>query len=197
VTGTAGGRRLLLVQMAGAPGAGKTTLGRAVADRIGGVVINSDVVKTSLLDADVPWSLAGPAAYRALVALADDLLDQSRSVVLDSPSHYPQIPENGLRVAARHGAAYRFIECCCADSDELRRRLAARTPMRSQMRDLDLPPPDSGGTFTAVRVGEHRWQTFGPPEGHLTVDTGGALEPAVEEALRYLDSAATATGRPG
>jgi predicted kinase len=183
---------LLLVQMAGAPGSGKTRLGLALAGRIGGVVVNSDVVKTSLLEADVPWSLAGPAAYRALVALADDLLGQGRSVVLDSPSHYPHIPENGLRVAAQRGAGYRFVECFCADTEELRRRLAARTPMRSQMRGVDQPPPDSGGTFTALRMGEHQWQTFGPPGGHLTVDTGGSFELALEQTPRYLHADATA-----
>jgi hypothetical protein len=58
--------------------------------------------------------------------------------------------------------------------------------MRSQMRDLDQPPPDSGGAFTAVRVGEHRWQTFGPPDGHITADTGQPFHQTLAETLRHL-----------
>lgn len=180
---------LVLVQMAGAPGSGKTHLGRALAGRLPAVVVNSDVVKSTLLDAGVEWELAGPAAYRTLFALADDLLAQGRSVILDSPSHYAFIPENGAGVARRRRAAYRFVECDCPDATELKRRLTERTPMRSQMRGLDEPPPDSTAPSRAQRVGQHRWRTFGPAEGHLVLDTSAALDTCVEQALAYVRAA--------
>ncbi len=176
----------MLVQLAGAPGSGKTRLARALATRTGAAVLNSDIVKSTLLDAGVLWSVAGPAAYQTLFALADDLLGQDHDVLLDSPSHYAFIPDSGRRIAAGRGARYRFVECACADPAELRRRLAGRTPMRSQMRDLDQPPPDADAPPTAIRLGEHRWQTFGPPDGHLVVDTCGPFEPVLERVLGFV-----------
>jgi predicted kinase len=86
------------------------------------------------LDAGVEWTLAGPAAYEILFALAADMLSQSKSVILDSPSHYPQIPSRGMAIAQAGHAAYRFIECVCGDQAELKQRFSFRSPRRSQMR---------------------------------------------------------------
>ncbi len=179
---------LFLVQLAGAPGSGKSTFAAALAGARDAVIVNSDVVKSTLLDAGVVWSQAGPAAYQVLFALADDLLGQGRSVVLDSPSHYDYIPANGQRVASQHAVRYRFIELVCDDIDELKRRLAERKPRRSQMPDLDTPPPDSDKPTGAVRVGTHRWQTAGPAGGHLVLDARGPVESFLPEALAYVDA---------
>lgn len=180
--------RRFLLQLAGAPGSGKSTLATAVAAELDAVIVNSDVVKSTLLDAGVPWSQAGPAAYQVLFALADDLLAQGHSVILDSPSHYTSIPENGARVASTNDVSYHFLELVCDDVDELRRRLSVRAPRRSQMRDLDTPPPDSDAPTRAVRIDTHRWKTEGPPTGHLQLDTCGPLERYLPEALAQLDS---------
>lgn len=176
--------RLYLLQLAGAPGSGKSRLASAVAGRCPAVVLNSDVLKSALLDAGVPWALAGPAAYQAMGAQAGDLLAQGRSVILDSPSHYPHIPERGQRVARAHGARYRFIELDCPDLDELNRRLAGRTPLRSQMPTLDQPPPD--GTSTAVRTGTHQWQTMGPDDGWLVLDVTRPFADYLHQAVSYI-----------
>lgn len=99
-----------LLQLAGVPGSGKSRLAAALAAERDAIVVNSDVVKSTLLDAGVGWSQACPAAYQVLFALADDLLAQGHSVILDSPSHYAFIPENGARVASAHDVPYHFLE---------------------------------------------------------------------------------------
>lgn len=175
---------LYLLQLAGPPGSGKSRLAAAVASRCPAVVLNSDVLKSALLDAGVPWQLAGPGAYQALGAQAGDLLAQGRSVILDSPSHYPHIPERGQRVASAHGARYRFIELACPDTAELHRRLAMRTPLRSQMPALDTSPPD--GATQAVRTGTHQWQTMGPATGWLTLDVTQPFETYLTQAADYV-----------
>jgi len=176
-----------LLQLAGAPASGKSRLATAIITQLPAVIINSDVVKSALLDAGTEWKVAGPAAYQTLFALADDLLGQGHSVILDSPSHYAFIPENGERIARQHGCPYHFIELVCDDLDELRRRMAQRTRRRSQMPDLDTPPPDSGENFTdAARTGTHQWQTHGPAGGHATLDTTEPFEKYLQQALGYL-----------
>src|SRR5262245_13950970 len=180
---------LFLLQMAGAPGSGKSTLARSLARLRPAVVLDSDVIKSAVLDAGVAWSAAGPAAYEVLFALAAELLAQGTSVILDSPSHYPQIPSRGLQVARAAGAAYRFIECVCAEEAELEQRLLTRTPLRSQMRGLGVSSPDAGGVAPAAkRIGLHLWETCTPEVDHLTVDTRTPPEACLSKALRYLDS---------
>ena len=177
-----------LLQMAGAPGAGKSTLARAVGQARAAVVLDMDVIKSAVLEAGAAWSLAGPAAYEILFALAADLLAQGRPVILDSPSHYPQIPARGLAIAQAQGAPYRFIECLCDDPATLEQRLLTRTPRRSQMRGLGQPSPDAGGAMPAAkRLGIHLWETCRPPGDYLTVDTSGPYEAALQAALQYLD----------
>jgi len=178
-----------LLQLAGAPAVGKSKLAAAITSRVPAVIVNSDVVKSTLLDNGIEWTLAGPAAYQTLFALADDFLGQGHSVILDSPSHYAYIPENGERIARQHGCPYRFIELACGDIDELRRRMAQRTPRRSQMRDLDQPPPDGSANFSgATRTGTHQWHTHGPTGGHLTLDACEPFEKYVQQALDYLEA---------
>jgi len=178
---------LFLLQLAGAPGTGKSKLAAAIARARPAAIVNSDVVKSTLLDAGIAWSQAGPAAYQVLFALADDLLAQGHSVILDSPSHYDHIPENGQRVARERGVPYRFLELVCPDLGELKRRLAKRTPRRSQMRGLDEPPPDSDRPSQAKRIGLHQWATR-PADGFLVLDTSQSFEAYVAQALAFLDS---------
>jgi predicted kinase len=185
--GTTMDEHLFLLQMAGPPGCGKSRLAAAIAAARQAVILNSDLVKSTLLDTGVEWKTSGPAAYQTLVTLADDLLSQGHNVILDSPSHYSHIPQNGQRVAHARGARYKFIELTCPDLDELHRRLTERTPMRSQMRTLDQMPPDSDGTTAAIRVGTHQWQSLGPDGGWAVLDATIPFEAYLAQALEYLE----------
>lgn len=177
-----------LLQLAGAPGTGKSGLARAIADVTGAVVLDADVVKSAILDSGVEWPAAGPAGYSVLFALAADLLDQGRSVIVDSPSHYATIPERGLAISGTYGVTYRFIECVCDDDDQLEQRMAGRAPRPSQMRGVGRAPLASTGAMSpnATQVGQHRWKTFGPANGHLRLDTRGGRDSYVPAALAYV-----------
>jgi predicted kinase len=177
-----------LLQLAGAPATGKSLLAAEIVKHRPAVIVNSDVVKSTMLDAGVEWKLAGPTAYQVLFALADDLLGQGYSVIVDSPSHYSYIPESGERTGRAHGCRYRFIELVCPDLDELARRFAQRTPRRSQMRGVDQGPAGAPENFSrAKRVGAHQWQTHGPEGGHMVLDTTGPVGNYLKQALDYID----------
>jgi predicted kinase len=136
---------LLLIQMSGVPGAGKSTLARTIGRHTGAVVLDHDVVKTALLEAGVPWPDAGRASYQTLQVLAKSLLDQQHSVVLDSPCLYQDLLDAGLRVAEETGACYRYVECVVDDFSEIDRRLRGRTSLSSQRAALDAPPASFAG----------------------------------------------------
>ncbi len=159
---------LFLLQMAGLPGSGKSALARLIGRCAGAVVIDKDVLKTASLKAGAEESVAGGTAYEAFFALADHLLGQGHSVILDSPSSYKTIPEKGSAIAADRQAPYYFIECLCPDRDELARRLKGRPRLPSQPEDVEAKA------------------TVAPPGAYLQVDTTQPIERCLELALEYL-----------
>jgi predicted kinase len=170
--------------MAGSPGAGKTALASALGPSFGAVVLDRDVIKSALLGAEVEWAAAGAATQEVMLELADSLLAQGQSVVLDSPSHFAPIPQRGSAIAVARFAKYRFIECVCDDLEEVSRRLVGRERRRSQWGNLDVQSAD--GNSSAEQIGPHRWRTYGPAGGWLVLDTREPLEVSLIIARRYV-----------
>ncbi len=154
--------------MADAPGSGKSALARLIGRTTGAVVIDKDVLKSAALEAG---ALAGGIAYEAFFALADHLLGQDKSVVLDSPSFWETIPAKGAAVAAARMVPYYFIECFCSDRDEMARRLRERPRLRSN------PGEEALGACPATVV---------PSGAYLRIDTMQPIERCLELALDYL-----------
>ena len=180
---------LLLVQMSGVPGAGKTTVARAIGRRTGAAVLDHDILKSALLESGVPWAAAGPASYRALRALARSLLDGGVGVVLDSPCFYQELLDAGLRLAEETGACYRYVECVTEDLAELSRRLRGRAPLRSQRVDLGVASADLAGGETVP--GEELFRDWirnmkRPPHSYLRVDTSRPLADCLPAVFAFL-----------
>jgi predicted kinase len=159
-----------LLQMAGPPGSGKSALARVIGRRTGAVVLDKDILKTAALHAGAEETLAGGIAYEAFFDLADHLLGQGLSVVLDSPSFYETIPAKGQAIASGRGVRYHFVECMCDDKAELERRLAGRSRLDSQP-----GAPESNGRSTLTPLG-----------AYLRIDTLQPIERCLELVLEYL-----------
>jgi len=178
---------MLVVQMAGRPGVGKSTIARAVGAHFDAFVIDHDVTKSALLDLGVSWDEAGRIAWGLNFALAEELLRQRRSVVLDNPSHYPRVPERGVALASRFGATYAMIECRCDDDDEVERRLRSRPRLRSHMTGLgEWPAEASQEPSTAIRLGRHDFLIYRAERNVVSLDVLGPLDAAIEMALKLL-----------
>lgn len=179
--------KLFLLQMAGPPGIGKSTVARLVCSKTQAVCLDADVVKSSLLRSEVPWGTAGPATYSVMFAVADDCLASGRSVIIDSPSHYREVVDNGQSTSAARRASYAYVELVTSDLPMLQGRMRAREPRLSQMIDLDTWP--AGGSSRARRTGAHSWENVRPDDVPVltlcvTVDT--SPEDLAHDCLRYL-----------
>ena len=163
-----------LLQMAGQPGAGKSALARLIGRRTGAVVLDKDVLKTAALESGAAEAVAGSISYEAFFALADHLLGQGLSVVLDSPSYWESIPVKGTAIAAQRMVPYYFIECICSDRDELARRLRERPRLRSNPGEEALA--DDRDTVV-------------PGGAFLRMDTTLPIERCLQLALDYLSQA--------
>jgi predicted kinase len=179
----------LFIQMSGAPGSGKTTIAHAIARRINAVVIDHDVTKSALLEANVPLALAGSASYQVLGAIAQHLLLQGCNVIFDSPCFYQELLEKGRQLAQAVGAVYLYIECRVEDLNELDRRLRTRTRHPSQVAGVSFPLTDSSGkTQTSNEIFSEWIENMKRPDsGYLVLDTMRPLEVCIAEAMRYIE----------
>jgi adenylate kinase family enzyme len=174
--------------MSGAPGSGKTTLAHAIARHISAVVIDHDVTKSALLDADVPIALAGRASYQVLDAVARHLLRQGHTVVFDSPCFYTELLERGQRLAQEAQVPYRYIECVVEDLDELDRRLRTRPRLPSQLTGVYVRPSEGSGKIQSGEAIFRDWITNmkRPATNYLVLDTTLPLDVCLKTALAYI-----------
>lgn len=118
-----------LIALMGAPGSGKSTLGRALSRRLGWPLVDKDDVR-DLLDDSVPQ--AGGLAYAIMFSVARRQLRQGLSVICDSPFAYRRCYERAKEITEEAGTALAIIECRCPDEAIWRQRIEARQA-------LDLP----------------------------------------------------------
>jgi predicted kinase len=146
----------VLFVFAGLPGAGKSTLARALAREIRAVYIRIDTIEQSLRDlcsADVKGE-----GYRLGYRIALDNLRVGLSVVADSCNPIELTRREWKRVAFDGGAAYVNIEVVCSDIQQHRSRVESRV---TEIAGLRLP------TWKEVMSREyHPWTT-----DRLVVDT--------------------------
>jgi predicted kinase len=191
--GAVGGQRaggLFLLQMAGQSGMGKSTIAGHLATQTGAAVLDLDIMKSTALDVGLEWDVAGRLAYELSWSLADSLLANGTSVILDSPCRFERIIEETNRIAQRRAAAYCFIECVMPDTDELRQRLRSRPRLRSQMVDVGVSSSDAPAQRTiAAQVradGAAVLDTKYPASPWLQLDTRQESRRCFELALSYL-----------
>ena len=75
----------LVIQMHGEPGSGKSTVARALGERLGAVVMDKDVIKAALLRVGVAEKQAAGGAYEVFFAQARAFVAAGQSIVLDNP----------------------------------------------------------------------------------------------------------------
>ncbi|KAL4731994.1 hypothetical protein ACLX1H_000997 [Fusarium chlamydosporum] len=121
----------LLIQMSGAPGSGKSTLARLLRPSIDGIIIDHDILRSTLLDSTATcFEQAAKQSYDLQWALARDYMKQGIvSIIMDSTCNYNQVLEQGISLAAEYGYTYWYIQCKVGDIDLLDQRLRARKPM--------------------------------------------------------------------
>ena len=181
----------LFIQMSGAPGSGKSTMAKLLQQSIGGVVIDHDVIRSSLLqDNDLPFEEVAKKAYSLQWASASEVAQQGLNVIMDSTCNFQEVLDQGSALAEQHGLAYWYVECRVEDIDLLDERLRARTPMKSQRTGVDRPPEAA----SAARQGEdsraqfQKWIDSPCRPGHnaIVVDSTSDLEAGRNRILEHI-----------
>ena len=165
----------MLIILAGLPGAGKTTLARELARRLGAAHIRIDSIEQSIRDAG---SVTGPmddTGYRVGYAIAEDNLRLGRMVIADSVNPLDVTRDAWLAVARRAKVRFIEVEVTCCDPVEHRRRVETRSP---DIATLRLP-----GWEEVVAREYHPWT-----RERLVIDTAAlSVHQAVEHIRRTME----------
>ncbi|MFE6508782.1 AAA family ATPase [Nocardioides sp. NPDC057767] len=167
-----------LIAVGGAPGTGKSTLARGVADRLGMVVLSSDRLRKELAGIDpehhaaAEWQqgIYSPAwtarTYTELLERAARLLARGESVVLDASWTDPEHRALVENLARASYSTPTILRCDVAPEVA-----AARIAGRTDISDADEM------VAANLRRAERPWP------GAVTIDTGGAVTESVEIAI--------------
>ena len=170
----------MLILVAGGPGAGKTVLGRALAQNIPeSVLLDKDVAASSWVDAllsvlnegqvdrdsDIYWRSVRPLEYASLMAMAMDNLALQKSVVVVAPflvELADPLWTANLRTTVTELGARLAILWIETDAASARIRMTRRDDSRDAWKlshwdqfvgSARFSPPADG--FVVVRNGEH------------------------------------------
>jgi predicted kinase len=166
----------MLIIVGGLPGTGKSTLAHAVGDRIGGVVLNRDVIEASLWRSGIGRELESRRVANDLIrALADDLLGQSRPVILDAVFGPREQRNQLVAVATDRGVPHRLLECVCPDEVLHRSRIEGRVRGIEGWHELE---------WSDVQATRGRYEVW--DDDRLVLDATEPFEANLADALRYL-----------
>jgi adenylylsulfate kinase len=132
----------MLILMAGLPGTGKSTLSRALAEELGGFVLDKDVIRAGLFPpADIEYSTEQDEfVMRVMLKVAGYIFrkDPARYVFLDGRTfsrRYQLDRATGYSEAI--GQPWRIIECVCSE-ESARNRLNADAAHLAANRNFSL-----------------------------------------------------------
>jgi len=160
-----------LIVMSGLPAAGKSTIARALAQRIGAIWLRVDSMDQAIWASGTAPQDLQDWTYRAAQAVAADNLALGRDVIADCVNGYPAAHEGWERAAAPSGSEIVWLRIICSDLAEHRRRVETR-----DVGIPGLPLPDWDAVLARDNLAWVR--------DHRTIDTAGRpLDTCVAEAM--------------
>lgn len=161
-----------------------------LAQSIGGVVINHDLIRSFFLENDILLDQSAKLTYRFNWILAENTIKQGWNVIIDSTCNHKEVLDQGAVLAQQYGYDYKYVECRVDDVDLLDRRLRNRVSLRSQRTGVDRPPPDASAICHSrdYRALFKRWieDPCRPAENAIVVDSTGSLEECLDFILKHI-----------
>jgi len=164
----------VLVVLVGLPGAGKSTLARALAPILPAAVVESDFVRRQLFESPAHSDLENRVVHRAAQAVMERLLRQSISVVSDATNLIESHREMLYRLAAKCDARPLVVRLVAPET-VVRQRLEQRQSARSPH---DWSDADWSVYVRMKPTQENIGRSF------ISVRTDGDLTPATRKVAR-------------
>jgi predicted kinase len=162
--------------MAGFPGSGKSTLAKEISKHIDVVVIDRDVIKSSMIESGVDLDIVASASYDVVFSLCKYYLAINKSVIIDTPCYYDDSLNNGINIAVEYDAEYKYIECRVENFEVVNNRLKSRKRSISQ-----IPSTEKESFSVAMDKSKRPTKT-----DYLVVDSSLPIETYIQKVLSYI-----------
>ena len=160
--------------LGGLPGTGKSTIARALSERMGATWLRIDTIEQSMVDSGVPRVAIGERGYVLAYAIAADNLRCGHDVVADSVNPIALTRQAWRNVARETTSGMLEVEIICSDEVEHRRRVCERA---CEIPNLRLP--------SWQEVVDRQYESW--REANVRIDTAdSSVEAAVDAILRQL-----------
>jgi predicted kinase len=164
----------MLIVFGGLPGTGKTTVAKALAQKLDAMYLRVDTIEQALRSSAVLKTDVGPAGYVVAYRLAEDNLRIGRVVVADAVNSLQVTRDAWLSVAEKASTKVAEVEVICSDAGEHRRRVEKR---QSDIEELKLPAWQD--------VVDREYENWNRP--HIVIDTASrTVRETVAELLARL-----------
>lgn len=168
---------MILIVLAGLPGTGKSAIARAIAPRLGAVVIDKDPVRAALFPPEaLEYSAEQDDFVLGLMLETVEYLfrkNPARAVILDGRTYSRRYQFTMVEEFARRiGAVLRTIECGCDDAVAIERI------------ERDMATHVARNRTPALYLAQKAaWE--GIPEPKLVLNTGRPIEECAEAAIHF------------
>ena len=169
----------MLIVFGGLPGTGKTTIARALSQRLGATYLRIDTIEQAMRASGMLRGEAGPAGYIVAYDVAEDNLRLGRTVIADSVNPLAITRDAWLAIATQANVPAVEVEIICSDATEHRQRIETRV---TDIANFKLP--------TWADVTAREYEPWDRP--HIIIDTASK---SVDAALQALLSALPEAGR--
>ena len=170
----------MIVVMTGLPGTGKSTLARALAQRLPAAVLDKDTIRAALFQpAHVEYSLAQDDFCQEIMLKSAAYLlakDAELHVLLDGRTFSRRYQrQRVIEFCLQVGTTWATLECVCAEQIALGRVAEAMAQNTH---------PAANRTPELYRQIREAWEPIDRPK--LVIDKDANLDSSVDRALRYL-----------
>lgn len=124
---------MFLLQMAGVPGSGKSTLAEQIRKSTNSIIIDRDVIKSSMLKAGIKDPLLTDTSYLIVFDLLEYYLSKDLDVIIDTSCYLEKTLQRGLELSKKYGASYKYIECRVDSYEDIEKRIRNRKNLASQL----------------------------------------------------------------
>ena len=124
--------------MAGFPGSGKSTIAEEIRKSTNAIVVDRDVIKSSMIKMGIKDPLLTDTSYTILFDLAEHYLSKGVSVIIDTSCYLEETLSKGLSLAEKYEVDYKYIECRVDSYEDIEKRIKTRENKESQMRETTI-----------------------------------------------------------
>ena len=127
----------MLIIVCGLPGTGKSTLAQALAAKLDGEHVSSDIIRKKMLEERTYSEQEKYRVYERMVHEAEILLRGGKSVIADATFYRKRTRQQMLDAARRSGKKVLIVECVL-DEETIEERMEIRRVGRESESEADF-----------------------------------------------------------